>query len=219
MNLLPYLYFLIPCALIGISVYFQKGSPLYLRLLPILLAINFIVEIIGQWVVIKYGTNITMFNFYMVFVVTAHLFMLREMMVGKMARKVVYVLFWLYPPICFVNIFFVQGLYDWQSYSYLIGNLLIVGLTVYYFFELFKRPTFINLMKEPAFWICSALLFYYMCSFPFLSLVNIARTAPPIVLNNLSVFLTLLNIMQYVLFSIAFLCRLDFKKLLSKKIA
>ena len=112
-----------------------------------------------------------------------------------------------------------QGLNDWQSYSYLIGNLLIVGLTVYYFFELFKRPTFINLMKEPAFWICSALLFYYMCSFPVLSLVNILEKAPPILRNNLSTLMTLLNIMQYILFSIAFLCRLDFKKLLSAKIA
>jgi len=192
---------------------------LYLKLLPILLAINFIVEIMGQWVAAKYGTNIILFNFYMVFVVTAHMFMLREMLVEKKARKVVYVILWVYPPICFVNIFFVQGLYDWQSYSYLIGNLLIVGLTVYYFFEIFKRPTFINLMKEPAFWICSALLFYYMCSFPFLSLVNLLEKAPPILRNNLSTLMTLLNIMQYILFSIAFLCRLDFKKLLSRKIA
>ena len=219
MNLLPYLYFLIPCALIAISVYFQKGSPLYLKLLPLLLAINFIVEIMGQWIAKEYGTNITLFNFYMVFVVTAHMFMLREMVVGKMVRRIVYSLLWLYPAICFVNILFVQGLNDWQSYSYLIGNLLIVGLTVYYFFELFKRPTFINLMMEPAFWICSALLFYYMCSFPVLSLVNILEKAPPILRNNLSTLMTLLNIMQYILFSIAFLCRLDFKKLLSAKIA
>jgi hypothetical protein len=219
MTLLPYLYFLMPCALIGISVYFQKGSPLYLKLLPVLLVINLIVEVIGQRIAKQYGTNIPLFNFYMVFVVTAHMFMLREMVVEKMAKKIVFVLLWLYPPICLVNIFFIQGLSNWQSYSYLIGNLIIVGLTVYYFFELFKRPQFINLMKEPAFWICSALLFYYMCSFPFLSLVNLLHDAPLIILNNLSTFLTLLNIMQYVLFSIAFLCRLNFKKPFSNKIA
>jgi len=219
MDLLPYLYFLIPCILIGISVYFQKGSPLFLKLLPVLLIINFVVEIIGQWVARKYGTNTTMFNFYMPFLVTAHMFLLREMVVGKMVRKIVLNLLWLYPLICLVNIFFIQGLNDWQSYSYLIGNLIVVGLTVYYFFELFKRPTFINLMKAPAFWICSALLFYYTCSFPFLSLVNLLGDAPLIILNNLSVFLTLLNIMQYILFSIAFLCRVRFRKSQSAKIA
>src|SRR5688500_18966590 len=129
MTLLPYLYFLMPCALIGISVYFQKGSPLYLKMLPVLLVINLVVEIIGQSVARQYGSNTTLFNFYMVFVVTSHMFMLREMVVGKMAKKVVFVLLWLYPPVCFVNIFFIQGLSTWQSYSYLIGNLIIVGLT------------------------------------------------------------------------------------------
>src|SRR5688500_8017137 len=118
MNLPLYIYFLIPCIFIGITVYFQKASPLYLRILPVLLIINLFVEIFGQWLAREYGTNITMFNFYMVFVVTAHMFMLREMLVEKMARKVVYVLLWLYPPICLYNIFFVQGLSDWQSYSY-----------------------------------------------------------------------------------------------------
>jgi hypothetical protein len=219
MSLPFYIYFLIPCIIIGLSVYFQKSSPLYLRILPVLLIINVFVEIFGQWLARKYGTNITMFNFYMVFVVTAHMFMLREMLVEKMARKIVYALLWVYPPICLVNILFVQGLSNWQSYTYLIGNLIIVGLTVYYFFELFKRPKFINLMKEPAFWICSALLFYYMCSFPFLSFVNILQRAPLILINNLNTFLVLLNIMQYILFSIAFLCRLDLKRLLSNKIA
>jgi hypothetical protein len=148
----------------------------------------------------------------MSFVVTAHLFMLREMVVGKLVKKIVFVLLWIYPPICLANIFFIQGIGNWQSYSYLIGNVMVVGLTVYYFFELFKRPTFINLIKEPAFWICSALLFYYMGSFPFLGLANLLVKAPPILRNNLSILLNLLTILQYILFSIAFLCRVKFRK-------
>jgi hypothetical protein len=219
MSLPLYIYFLVPCIFIGISVYFQKSSPLYLRILPVLLIINLVVEIFGQWLARKYGSNTTMFNFYMALLVTAHLFLLREMVVGKLVKKIVLQLLWLYPLICIVNIIFIQGISNWQSYSYLIGNLIIVGLTVYYFFELFKRPTFINLMKEPAFWICSAFLFYYMGSFPFLGLINLLVSAPPIVRNNLSTILTLLNILQYILFSIAFLCRANFRKPHSTKIA
>lgn len=219
MSLPLYIYFLIPCIFIGISVYFQKASPLYLRILPVLLIINLFVEIFGQWLAREYGSNTTMFNFYMALLVTAHLFLLREMVVGKLVKKIVLQLLWLYPLICIVNIIFVQGISNWQSYSYLIGNLIIVGLTVYYFFELFKRPTFINLMKEPAFWICSALLFYYMGSFPFLGLINLLVSAPLIVRNNLSNILNLLNILQYILFSIAFLCRVKFRRPHSTKIA
>lgn len=219
MNLSLSQYILILCIFIGISVYFQKGSPLYLRLLPVLLVINLGVEIFGQWLVRKYGTNIPMFNFYMAFLVTAHIFMLREMVVGKMVKKIVFVILWLYPLICLANIIFVQGIGNWQSYSYLIGNVIVVSLTVYYFFELFRRPTFINLIKEPAFWICSALLFYYMGSFPFLGLANLLVKAPRLILNNLSIFLNLLTILQFILFSIAFLCRVNFKRPHSTKIA
>jgi hypothetical protein len=219
MSLPLYIYFLIPCIFIGISVYFQKFSPLYLRTLPVLLIINLFVEIFGQWLARKYGTNIVMFNFYMALLVTAHMFLLREMVVGKFIKLIVLNLLWLYPLICIYNILFIQGIQQWHSYSYGIGNVLIVGLAVYYFFELFKRPTSINLIKEPAFWICSALLFYYACSFPFLSLVNLLQKAPLIVRNNLSTILTLLNILQYILFSIAFLCRLKIKKLHFSQIA
>lgn len=219
MNLPLYIYFLIPCIVIGISVYFQKSPPLYLRMLPILLIINLFVEIFGQWLARKYETNITMLNFYMALLVTAHMFLLREMVVGKTIKLIVLYFLWIYPLICVYNIFFIQGLLHWHSYSYGIGNLLIVGLTVYYFFELFKRPTSINLVKEPAFWICSALLFYYACSFPFLSLANLVMNSPLIIRSNLSTILTVLNILQYILFSIAFLCRVKFNKPHSTKIA
>lgn len=212
MNWPLYIYFLVPCIIIGISVYFQPSSPLYLRILPVLLIINLFVELSGRWVASKYDSNVPMYNFYMAFLVTAHMFLLREMVVGKLAKKIVYALLWLYPLICLVNIFFIQGIKNWQSYSYLIGNVIVVSLTVYYFFELFRRPTFINLIREPAFWICSALLFYYMGSFPFLGLANLLMSAPPIVRNNLSALLNLLIILQYILFSIAFLCRVKFRK-------
>ena len=185
-----------------------------------LLAINLVVEIAGQWVVNKYGSNLTMFIFYMAFLLTAHMFLLREMIVGRVAKRIVLYVLWIYPLICLVNMFFVQGMHRWQSYSYCIGNILIVGLSIYYFYELFKRPRAINLVREPAFWICSGLLFYYMVSFPFLSLMNFVTYAPRIITNNFSSILTVLNILQYILFAIAFLCRLKLPKpIFGKKMA
>lgn len=219
MNLPLYLYFLIPCILAGVSVYFQKSSPLYLRLFPVLLTINLILEIVGQWVLKEFGTNVTLFNFYMAFELTAHLLLLREMVVGRTIKRIVFYLVLIYPVICIINIFFIQGLGNWHSISYGIGNILIVGLAIYYFFELFKRPNSINLMREPAFWICSALLFYYMCSFPFLSLANFIVNAPVVILNNFSFILNVLNILQYTLFTIAFLCRVRSQKGFSNKLA
>ena len=214
-----YLYFLFPCIIVGISVYFQKSAPLYLKLLPILLTINLIAEIVGMWLAQQYGTNVAMFNFYTSFELTFYLFLLRDMVVGKTIRLILLHLLWLYPLYCVINIVFIQGMEGWHSYSYGIGNLLIVGVSMYYFFELFKRPKAINLLTEPAFWICSGLLFFYSCSFPFLGPMNVLSVAPTVVIRNFHTIIALLNIFHYVLFTIAFLCRINFKKPFSSKIA
>jgi hypothetical protein len=219
MSLPLFIYFLIPCILAGITVYFQKNTPLYLKLFPVLLIIMLLVEIAGQWVVREFGSNVTLYNFYTAFELTFFLFLLREMMQGKMVKLIILILLLLYPLFCLINIIFVQGINKWHSNSYVIGNLLIVGLSMYYFFELFKRPKAMKLIAEPAFWICSGLLFFYSCSFPFLGLVNFLTYAPDVIKRNFSTILTLLNILQFILYTIAFLCRLKFNKPHSTKIA
>lgn len=219
MSLPLFIYFLIPCILAGFTVYFQKGSPLYLKLFPVLLVIMLLVEIAGQYVVRQFGTNVPLYNFYTSFELTFFLYLLREMMQGKVIKLVILILVILYPLYCLANIFFIQGVGKWHSNSYVIGNLLIVGLSMYYFFELFKLPKAVNLINEPAFWICSGLLFFYSCSFPFLGLVNFLTYAPDVIKRNFSSILTLLNILQYILYTIAFLCRVKFKKPHSPRIA
>jgi hypothetical protein len=212
MDLPLYIYFLIPCFLLGITVYFQHTAPLYLKLFPILLAINLTVEIGGQWVAFRFGSNVTLFNFYTAFELSFFLFMLREMIVNPRLKRVILILIWGYPLFCIINILFIQKPGNWHSISYGIGNILVVGFAIYYFFELFKRPKAINLLREPAFWICCGLLFFYSCSFPFLGLVNFMGNAPGVIIRNFSSIITLLNILLYVLFTIAFLCRLQFRR-------
>lgn len=211
MNLPIYIYFLIPCILSGVTVYFQPNAPFYLKLFPVLLVLNIIVEVLSPWMVIRFGSSVELFNFYTAFELSCYIFILREIIVGPIARKIALHLIWIYPLFCIINIFFVQGLHSWHSLSYSIGNLLIVGYAIYYFFELFKRPKAINLIKEPAFWICSGLLFFYTCSFPFLGIVNIIAKAPAVILNNFGSIISVLNILLFSLFTIAFLCRVDFR--------
>ncbi len=57
-----------------------------------------------------------------------------------------------------LNIYFVQvNVFPPTTYS--LGCLLIVGICIYYFYELFHLPSSVNLLREPAFWICTGLLF------------------------------------------------------------
>jgi hypothetical protein len=67
-------------------------------------------------------------------------------------------------------------------------------------------------VKEPAFWICSGLLFFYTCSFPLFGLWNHLHGLPRIILRNLAAVMQFLNVLLYSLFSIAFLCRIRIQK-------
>jgi hypothetical protein len=212
MQLPLYIYFLILSAIVGISVYFQRPAPLYMKLFPFFLIITIAVEFVGMWMFREYGSNMALYNFYIVVNFCFFQFVLRDIISDPIFKRISLYAILLYGLLAFANIFYGQGLNVWNSVSYAMGSLLVVAFCIYYFFELFKRPKSTKLTKEPAFWIVSGLLFFYCCSFPFLGLNNIVQTLPVVILLNLKFILSVLNVLLYLLFTIAFLCRFRLKR-------
>lgn len=212
MELPIYFYFLVFSAVAGVTVYFQHSTPLYLKLFPFFLLLTIFVELSANWMMRNWGTNMALYNFYLVCNFCFCLYMLREIITDRLMRKVGLITTCAYGLVALFNLIFVQKLHTWNSMSYSLGCLLVVAFCIYYFFELFKRPKATRLTKEPAFWIVSGLLFFYCCSFPFIGLNNFLGNAPLVIRRNLNTILTLLNILLYLLFGIAFLCRLRPRK-------
>ena len=117
-----------------------------------------------------------------------------------------------YGSIAVINIVFIQKLKTFHTMSYALGCLVIVAGCVYYFFELFKLPKSPKLKNNPAFWICSGILFFYCCSFPLFGLSNFLSDISKLIIKNIYKIVTILNIFLYTLFTIAFLCRLKIRK-------
>lgn len=212
MELPFYFYVEILCAVASITVYFQHPKPLYLKLFPFYLIISIVLEIIAGWMYRRYGSNSALYNLYLVFNFCFYLFVLREIISNRIFKRLELIANISYGALVLFNLFYYQKLNTWNSMSFSLGCLLIVAFCIYYFLELFKNPKSTKLTKEPAFWIVSGLLFFYCCSFPFLGLNNVVANAPEVVRRNLGNILTLLNCLLYLIFSIAFLCRLHFRK-------
>jgi hypothetical protein len=208
MNTPIYIWFLIFSILVGVMLFFQHGVPLYLKLLPLFLLITLGVEFAGFWMFRHYGSNMALYNFYLVFNFCFFLFVLRAIISDPFFKKLGLIVILTYGALAVFNLFYFQKLHTWNSITYSLGSLLIVAFCIYYFLELFRKPKSTKLTTEPAFWIVSGLLFFYCCSFPFLGLNNLVQHAPEVIKRNLSTILTVLNILLYLLFSIAFLCRL-----------
>jgi hypothetical protein len=194
--------------LTSLTAYFQKGSPRYLRLFPIFLLVTIVVEIFSTWLAFHKKSTISLYNFFTSFEFLFYMYVVRENIRSLRVKRVLFYAIWLYILIVVVNFLFIQKISAFNSFTYASGCLLIAVICIYYFFELFQSTTSVNLVRQPAFWICAGLIFFYACSFPVYALLNFLKEAPTIIKKNFGVILLLLNVLLYSSFTIAFLCRL-----------
>jgi len=206
------LIFLLVTILIGLIVMIRFKPPIYLRILPIALIVNLIVDTIGTIVVLNGGETTILYGFYNLVPFEFYLVIIYFIIKGPRVKKVLLNVLIGFPIIWLINLLFIQGLYSFQSYTYALGCLLIVSFSMYYFFELFQRPTSFKLVLEPAFWITTGLLFYYCCIFPMAGFLNLVRDLSDRTITIFQSVAVVISVFLYSLFTIAFLCLMKIKK-------
>jgi Ca2+/Na+ antiporter len=199
------------CFLASISLYFQVSIPQYLKTFPFFLLMTIIVEIVGVSGSLDRASLNFLYCFFTAFEFEYYLLIIRFSINNPKAKKIISWALTIYPLLVLINIFFIQP-EKFHTNTYSLGCLLVVAACIYYIFEIFQSKHSVNLAKEPPFWICSGLLFFYCCTFPLIGLWNQLPGLPDIILSNLNAILQILNILLYSLFSIAFLCRIRIRR-------
>jgi len=214
MSFLPlYVYFIFISFVASLTVYSQaKTSDLYLKLFPPFLLATIAIEYAAIYLAAKNRSNLALYNFFTVFEFCFYMYVISLIITSKKVKKTIIVAMVLYTLISVINIIFIQEMRKFHTVTYACGCLLIVATCVYYFFELFKLPKSPKLKNNPAFWICSGILFFYCCSFPLFGLSNFLSDISKLIIKNIYKIVTILNIFLYTLFTIAFLCRLKIRK-------
>ena len=192
----------------SLTVYFKKPRVNYLQWFPFFLAISFIIQTIGSYMARHGMHNVGLYAFNVPFEFTFYLYTLYLIVQYKVAKKVVIGLIILFLVLAAINLLFIQTAKVFNTMTYALGCLLVVAVSIYYFYELFQLPEPVNVAKLPGFWICAGLVFYHACSFPIFGLLNFMHSAPLIIRENLGLIIDLLNVFLYSSFTIAFLCRI-----------
>lgn len=206
MNFLPvYIYFIALSLLAGIFTY-RKSNPVYLQWLIPFLLITFLLETYNSYLASKNLNNLAFYNFFSVFEFVFYLFLLSRIIRSRTMKYVIGAAAVLYTLGAMYNIVYVQGVNVFHTTSYAAGCLVLVACCIYYFYEVFRLPARGNLVRNPAFWICTALLFFYCCGFPLYGLVNYWSRSWELMIKSFTMLTNLLNIFFYSLFTIAFLC-------------
>jgi hypothetical protein len=200
--------------LASLSIYFQRKNDLYLRLFPPFLLLTLLVEVVSQGLV-KRSYITPMYNIFSIIEFSFYLFVLGEIVKNVRAKRLIKYIIWIFGILALGNIMFFQKISGFPSLNHAAGCLLIVAISIYYFFELFQISQSVALVRQPSFWICSGLLFFYCCSFPIFTAINLLRTLPPFTIKTLVTIVNILNVLLYSSFTIAFLCRLRTRKSMS----
>lgn len=218
--LLSHLYYISPlfaaiAFLAGLTIFRGDRTPAYLKVFSAWLCVNLITEIISNYQSYHRINNVIFVDLITVFDFAFYIYFVREIIRSPRVKRILLYCLILYPAIFLVNILLIQGSEVFHSMTYALGCLLIICSCVFFLWEMFQRTYSVNLARQPEFWICCGLLFYYACTFPFYGTTNLVRTLPMVILRNLLFIFELLNILLYLSFTIAFLCRLRNRKSMS----
>ena len=199
--------FILSCFLV-----FKSSIPIYIKAFTPFLLLSITIEFIASWIIKNGHSSILLYNFLSTFECCFYLWILSSIVRSKMLKKIIFKIIILYPVMVLADIYFIQQKGNFHSISYAFGCLLIIFFSIAYFYELFAKPQATRLSNEPAFWICSGLLFFYSVSFPLFVSANLIKSFPHILSNNMQIILIILNVFLYSLFSIAFLCKIQIRK-------
>jgi hypothetical protein len=211
---LPYHFIIIFLgAILSFFLFFKKGSPRYLKYFFPFLITTLLCDSLGWYISVVKGQNsLPVYNLFTAFEFLFYLWVIWNVIQAKTVKKILFYILIVYPVLAVVIILLIQKIHHFHSITYGLGCLLVIFFCIYYFFELFRVQHAIKLISEPAFWICTALLFFYCCTFPLFVATNFLDTIPVVIKRNAKFILTLLNVLLYSLFIIAFLCKIKIRK-------
>ena len=209
MSLRIYIYFIALSFLLSLIVYGRNKSlaqPIYLKLFPPYLFLTLCVESLGTYLFSIGANNLVLYNYFTVFEFCFYFWVLSEIVTSKKVKHIILICIPIYCLCVAYNFLFGQKMEMFHTITYALGCLFIVIFCIYYFLELFRFPKSLKLVNDPAFWICSGLLFFYCCGFPLYGLINFWYDISYLLLKNFDNVVTILNIFLYTLFAIGFLC-------------
>ncbi|HEY5368915.1 MAG TPA: hypothetical protein VIJ75_07980 [Hanamia sp.] len=197
------------CALIASILFLNKKTGIWQFFIPYLF-LTVCTEIVGGYesYVLKVTNNALPYNILLIISVVFFVYVLSNADLLKRFKKAFFIIIICFIVLSFINLFFLQGLWIYNSYSETIGDILLTIISCYFFYTILKDDVFRDLFKDEYFWLVTGLLFSSIGSvllYFFLSPLQVfaEKTHIPIYkyINNG------VNLLLYINLIIAFICR------------
>ena len=193
--------------LVGILSW-TKVKTTYFKWFLLYLSYIFLGDCIGTWYIKNIGNNEWIYDYFIIPVEFLFLFWLfsRSIKNRKYFWTPIACAMFYFISIVVENMFLKDSKYAFDSFSYSIGNLLLLILLLQYFFQLTNSKEVLNFRHNMMFWISSGLMVYYLGTCPYFGLKNYLHDHYYAFFYTYYYIVLVLDCMMYLLFSIGFIC-------------
>jgi hypothetical protein len=186
-------------------IYFSKVKYSYWKFFPLYLAFIAISEYIGPFLPKK--ANELFYNDLVIPVEFLFFFWLFYKSFKKEKFKSLPVFFGgIYLLSSFVESqFYSKQQHFFSSFSYTIGNLLLLILILRFYIQLVSSDEIVFFRQNMLFWICIGLLIFFLGSFPYYGLLNQSWKTYPRIMPIYRYIVLVFNSVMYIMFAISFI--------------
>jgi hypothetical protein len=176
------------------------------------------VELRSEWLVQHGQYNTGLGNVWGIIEFCFYFFVLREIIINPKIKLVIVIVSAAYALFASFNLIFIQHKVGFNPINFTIGCVITVLVCIYYFVELFQKTETRSLSRSSEFWICTAIFFNAVLSFPtfalesFLEESSKVSKATYLLYKNMDSIVLVTVILTLILFAIGFLCRIKIRE-------
>lgn len=214
---LVYFVYVIPLTLSAIFSLksFRLKWPKYYRYFSVFLFFTLFIEIFAiSWKLFLFkssfgsysDSNLWIYNLYLIPEYMFYFFFYYSCLKNQIVKKTFILLFILYAVFAIINLIWIQSFYTLNSYNIIVGNILVVLLSLSYFNQSLNDKGSKRQVLQPLFWISVGAFIFFTGSLPYFIFMNYLIKINITMAVALFNILLILNTFMYSLYLIAFLC-------------
>lgn len=206
-------YFNVVAIIVWLWVRSRFKEPL-LDLIGILISVGFIIEALALGYSYGFKTsNHWIYNIYTVGQIVFIAMIYSKLISNQKISRQIRLLSLIFVVLVVLNVSFLQSFFKFHTFSYILGCFLVFYISILYFKQLLNEKNWQPLKNLPFFWITIGNIVFYICSMFYMGSINYINDQNYDEYGSLiNIFVYLFTSVQFILYTIAFLCNLNPKQ-------
>lgn len=153
------------------------------------------------------GNTLPQYNFFILVEFIFYGYFFKQIIKNVYLQKVIKLFLFMFPVLWYIFSFYSFNILQWSSYAFVFGGTFMIFFALIYCYEKLTSEETTSLFNEGEFWIAIGLIVYYTCVVPYMGMFHYLTENYEKLAVKLKSLNLITNIIMYLLFAYAFLCK------------